>query len=58
MYSSEKSVRKKRKYVKISLPLPFYESLKNVVEREKRWRSIDALAREAGERIVRRHGLQ
>jgi len=46
------------KVVKISVPIRFYEALKHVAEKEQRWRSMDAMAREAGERIIRRYGLQ
>ena len=46
------------KPVKISIPLRFYEIIKKVVEREDRWPSIDAMAREAGERIVKRYDLK
>jgi len=46
------------KPVKISVPIRFYEILRNVVEKEQRWGSIDAMAKEAGERIIKRYGLQ
>jgi len=45
------------KFVKISVPIRFYEALKQTVEKEERWRSMDAMAREAGERIIRRYRL-
>ena len=46
------------KPVKISLPIRFYEMIKSVVEKENRWPSIDGMAREAGERIVKRYDLK
>ena len=46
------------KPVKISVPTRFYEIIKSVVEKKNRWPSIDSMAREAGERIVKRYDLK
>jgi hypothetical protein len=56
--SLNRGAKRMAKVVKISVPIRFYEIVKGVVEEEDRWPSIDAMAREAGERIIERYGLR